>query len=334
MSQWQNPPPVVVLSGTHGYLRRRELKEAIVVAESMGRTIERVQGDDRDELSRILSSTGILFKEKTLVVIENPDKVDAELVLKHHESGDSTTVLILHHTDQIKRKGNLGKLVKELPSRLVAKFEKPKPWEEADHAAVFCVNEARKQRVKLSDPLARGIVQSMGSNLGVLAFEIQKLGMFLRAHGETEVTKEHVLSTIAGFTELGPGPIVEALERRDRRAATRALSSMRRTHVGNLGSATLLACGWVGRSLVRWLHTAALNERGHSVEEIASRVGAHEFVVRKTLLPVARRWGRGRLTSLLKSIAAVKRAVRGGHVHPWIEFECALFRSLQEGPIG
>ena len=334
MSHWNKPPPVVILSGTHEYLRARELKEAVTIADAQGRTIEVVQGDDREEISRILSSTGIFFREDVLVVIENPEKVDADLVIRHHESDDNAVVLVLHQNGQIKAKSALGKIAKELPDRFVAKFEKPKPWEEDDHATQFCVAEARKRKLKIEDRLAAAIVQNVGADLGMLAFEVQKLSFLLAHDGETEVTAQHVKATLAAFGELGPRPVVDAMERRDLRGAGRALANMRRTHAGNLGGATLRACAFVGGSARNWLHVAALHEGGSSQEEISSRVGMHPFVVRKTLLPVARRWGRGRLTSLVKSIAVVERSVRSGHVSPWVQLECALFRSLQEGVPG
>jgi len=329
VSQWRTPPPVVILSGSHDFLRRRELKEAVRVAEVMGRTIEYVQGTDREELSRIVSSTGIFFQEEVLVVIDNPEKIDAELVINHHESEDTSTIFVLHHVGPIKPKTNIAKVAKALPEQFIAKFEKPKPWDEAEHASLFCVKEARKYKLNLGQPLAMAVVQNAGMDLGVLSFEIQKLAMLLQARGETDVTTNHVKSTIASFAELGPKPVVEAMEKRDLVAVSRALSNMRRTHAGNLSGATLLACAWLGKSLGNWLHIAALNDEGYSLGEISARAGVHEFVVRKTLLPVARRWGQGRLTSLIKSVARVERAVRSGHIHPWVQFECALFRSLQ-----
>ena len=334
MSHWKKPPPVVILSGTHDYLRARELKEAVSTADEQGRTIEHVQGDDRDEISRILSSTGVFFREDVLVVIENPEKIDADLVIRHHESEDNAVVLVLHQEGPIKAKTPLGKIAKVLPERFVAKFEKPKPWEEDEHATQFCVSEARKLKLKIEDRLAAAIVQNVGSDLGMLAFEVQKLGFLLAYDGETQVTPQHVKATIAAFGELGPRPIVDAMERRDLRAAGHALANMRRTHAGNLSGATLRACGFVGGSARNWLHVAALHEGGSSQEEISSRVGVHPFVIRKTLLPVARRWGRGRLTSLVKSIAHVERSVRSGHVSPWVQLECALFRALQDGASG
>lgn len=331
MSQWRNPPPVVVLSGEHDYLRQREVREAVSIADVVGRSVEFLKGSDRDEISRTLSSTGVFFQEEALIVVDEPDDIDAEMVLRHHESGDNSTVLLLHKKGAIKAKTNLSTVAKGLPNRLVAKFEKPKPWEELEHAAYFCVNEARKYKVRLDEPLAMALVQNSSNDLGVLSFEIMKLAYLLGSQGESEITAEHIKKTLASFSELGPKPVVEALERRDLVRTSRALSNMRRTHAGALGGATLLACAWIGRSATSWLHVAALLDEGYKPGEISSRTGLHEFVLRKTHLPVARRWGKGRLTSLVKSIAGVERSVKSGHLNPWVELECALFRSLEGG---
>jgi len=329
MSKWRRPPPVVVLSGSHDYLRQREVREAITVADLSGRSVEYVKGTDRDEISRTISSTGVFFQEEALMVVTEPDEIDAEMVLRHHESGDNSTVLLLVQKGPVKPKTNLSIVCKQLPDRFVAKFEKPKPWEEAEHAARFCVNEARQLKIRLDEPLAMALVQNSSMDLGVLAFEVRKLAYLLGSHGETEVTAQHIKQTIASFSELGPKPVVEGLEKRDVARTSRALANMRRTHAGHLGGTTMLACAWIGRSAASWLHVSALHEEGYKPDEISSRTGLHEFLLRKTFLPVARRWGKGRLTSLLKSIAGVERSVKSGHINPWVELECAIFRSLE-----
>lgn len=328
MSQWKNPPPVVVLSGDEEFLLVRELREAISVADEVGRSVEYVDGGDREELSRILSSSGVFFQDEILVVIENPEKVDPELVIRHHESESTDVVIILYQRGAIKKKSGLSKVVAALPKKFVARFEKPKPWEQGDRAVRFCVTEARKKGVGLGEPLAGAIVKNVGLDLGILSFEVDKLARLARAEGARDVAVEHIRQAIGAFSELGPKPVVEALERRDAKGVAAALANMRRTHAGHLGGATLRACAFVSRSATKWLHIAALLGEGARPEEISERTGLHPFVLRKTLLPVAKRWGEGRLTSLLKSLALVERSVRKGHVNSWVQLECALLDSV------
>lgn len=328
MSQWKNPPPVVILSGTEEFLRVREFREAITVADTTGRSVEYVKGTDSDEIVRIISSAGIFFQEEVLIVVEEPEDIDVDVLLNHHESGSGSVCVLLHCEGSIKAKTNLGKLANELPKRFVARFEKPKPWDLEEHARSFCVAEAARRKLTMSPQLAAALVQHAGTDLGVLSFEILKLELLLEPQGGGEISSSHLKSVIAAFTELGPKPVVEALEVRDIRAVGVGLANMRRTHAGDLSGAVMQLCGFIGQVATTWLHVAELLKTGSSPDEISSRVGQHVFVLRKTSIPAARKWGEAKLISLLKSVARVQRAVKGGHLHPWVELEAALFRAL------
>jgi DNA polymerase III delta subunit len=330
MSKWKKPPPVVILSGAAESLRIRELKEAVSMADEMGRTIEYFQGTDRDELENTLSSSGVFVSSEMLLIVEKPEKVDVDVVMNHHNDADEGVTVILHQEGAIPPKSNLQKIAKQLPTRFVARFELPKPWEMEDHAVDFCVSEAKSRGIVLESSLAHAMVQNIGTDLGVLAFEVHKLALLLSTGESKEVKGAHVSATVGAFTELGPKPIVEALERRDLSATSRALANMRRTHAGNVAGAAARACAFLTRAATTWLHVAALANQGLDPDQISQRANVKSFRLRKNLLPVARRWGEEKLVALLKSLARVERSVRSGHVSPWVELECALFRALED----
>jgi DNA polymerase III delta subunit len=336
MSQWNKPPPLVILSGAEEFLRTRELKDAITAADTTGREVQFLDGSERDALSGILSSSGMFFKTKHLVVISNPEKVDADLVLGHHERGNTDTCVVLHCEGDFKAKSTVGKIAKKLPSNFVAKFGAPKPWEAPEQAIHFVIGEARKKKLKLDKKLAAAMVENIGVDYGILTFEIDKVYRLIQADGggTKEITAKHIKAVIAGFSSLGPMPIVEALGRRDLKSLSRALTNMRRTHSGALSGAALRACALVGHNVTTWLHCASLLSQGAGHDEIAERIKLHAFVVRKNILPVARRWSQTNLVALLNSIAAVERSVRSGHANPWVEFECALFHALENRDVG
>ena len=328
---WTHPPPVVVLSGTVEFLRIRELKKAIGAADRTKRQVQYVEGADRDELSSILSSTGIFFTGKNLVVVSTPDKIDLDLVWDHHERGENVTSLLLHHEGTIKANTKFGKLIKKLPPKNVASFAAPKAWEQEQYAVEFLAAEAKSRKLKLDLRLAAGMVQNIGVDYGILSFEMDKIAMLISAEGDgNEITSEHVKSVMAAFSELGAMPVVEALGRRDLKGLSRALANMRRTHAGHPSGATLKACGLLSHNVTTWLHTASLLSQGANTEEISERIKLHPFVVRKNILPVARRWSEGVLSALLNAIAGVERGVRLGHVNPWVELECALFFAVED----
>jgi DNA polymerase III delta subunit len=339
MSHWENPPPVVVLSGTEEFLRLRELKEAVSVADRTGRLVDYYPEPDMDDIQSLISSSGLFFKkQKHLIIINKPADIDADMVLRHHDRKKNRVVLVLHHEGALpksKKKG-LGKVVHNLPSNFVARFEAVKSWEKEEQAINFVVNEAKKLGIEIDPKWALALVANSDENLGVLSFEVQKLAWLIdgERREDRKVKPEDVRATIAAFSEIGPKAIVNGLERRDRKAVSRALANMRRTSGPAVVSATLRACGFVSRALLNWLHVASLDAQGASPEEISQRVGIHSFVVKKNLLPASRKWGEETLTSLLKGLAKVERNAKSGGLNPWVELEAALFRHLVRGPAG
>lgn len=330
MSKWEKPPPVVVLSGTEGYLRDRELHEAIVVAEESGRQVEVLEGTDRAGLRAALATTGILFKERSLVVVRNAASVDVELVLEHHAGGDGTVALLLHNEAGIREKSNLNRIVQELPSRLVARFERPKPWEEFQYAKAFAVKEAARRKLKIEPTILDALVRQVGTDLGVLSFELDKLEWLLGAEGEErEVSVDHLRGVVGVQGDMGPRPVVEALESRNVRSLAAAMTNVRRAHGNQISSATMRVLAFVRSAATVWLHVANLLRNSVPMGEIASRAGVHPFVARKVHVPVARRWGEYALLRLLVDLARIERGVRSGQVTPWVALECALFRALE-----
>jgi DNA polymerase III delta subunit len=327
MSHWKNPPPVVVLSGTDSFLRTRELKEAVSVADQTGRQVEYVSASDEETLVSLVSGAGVLFKQKYLVVVQDPLSIAHDLVLRHFNRKSNRVSLVLHHEGTLPKKAcGLSKVVSALPKNFVARFDSPKPWERENIAVEFVLREAKKVGVEISSEIASGMLSRSDSDLGVLSYEIQKLAWMLDSEKREsrKVSAEDVRGILASFSESGPLPIVESLEMRDGPGVARALYNMRRSHIGQLNSATLRACGYVTGAITNWLHVAALKEQGSSADEISQRVGIHSFVVKKTLIPASQRWGKETLVSLLKSLAAVERGAKSGAVNSWSAFEQAI----------
>lgn len=329
MSKWNNPPPVVILAGSEEFLRTREVREALKAADATGRSIEYLRGEDHEGISRALSSVGVFIPGNLLLVVEEPEDVPVETILEHHLSGDDSVCILLHQEGAIKAKSNLGKVAAELPKKLVASFDKPKPWKEEEHALDFIAHEAARLKIQLSVPLAKVLLQQVGTDLGMLSFEIRKLAWLLASEKKEEVAAEHLRGTLAAFSEFGPKPLVEALEMRDHRAASLAFANMRRTHSGQLSGAVMRACAFVGRSATTWLHAASLLKKGQSAEEVATTLGQSSFVVSRSIVPAARRWGEAKLLTLIRSVARAERAVKSGHISAWVEFESALLHSLE-----
>lgn len=328
MSGWAKPPPVVIVAGSNDYLRAREVALAVEVAGKNGRRIERIDGGDRDELSRVLSSGGVFFADRILVVVSNPSRIDAKMVIDHHKAGDTSVALLLHHEGEIK-KGPLQDIAKEIPNKHQVTFEEVPPWKAEETAIKFCMREVKRHKLTLSDSLASNLVAASGTDLGILSFEIWKAATLCRANGDAQITGDHLRQTVSSISEIGAIPVVEALATASSARVSKALASMRRTHAGD---PTMKACALVGRNVGFWLHAASLLRQKSSVEEISGRLSLHPYVCKMKILPPAKKWGEKNLARLLTTIAQVERGVRSGHANPWMEFQCGLLRAIQDGP--
>lgn len=329
MSKWKNPPPVCVVSGTEDYSRRKELSEAVRVAESTGRVVERIRGDDRDGLVDLLSTTGVLFSENFLVIVDNPEKIDAELVKEHHERGDASLALVLNVDGEIKGKSGVARVAKVLPEKLVAKFNPPKPWERDEWATKFVLREFRERGLSISFDLGAGTVETVGADLGVLAFEVEKASLLAKAEGVSEITPDILRQTLTAFSEASVLPVVEALGQRQARALSRALLRVRRTSGGPKSGLVLKTLALVASNVVKWLHIKTLVDAGRSLTDVASEVGLNEYILKKKVMSSVRKWDQETLVRLLGSLAEVERGVRSGWVDPWSVFEARLLAAVR-----
>ena len=330
---WLSPPPVVVISGDEDFLRRREIQKALAGAARTGRRVEYIKGSDTQHLSRVLASGSVLFKDKTLAIVLDADKVNVELVLNHHKRKSSKVALVLTQEGEIKKKGNLTKVVGEIPKNLHLQFKSLPPWKQSDQAVTFLVKEANGFQLRLSEKMATVMVAAAGEDLGILWFELHKLSALLHSledekpeedrAAKPEVQAGHLRQTLSTLTQVGGIPVVDALGAADPRRLARSMSAMRRTHTGD---PTMKACALISRNVTQWLHAAALLSQNAGVDEIALRLQLHPYVCKTKVLPVAKKWGERNLAGLLTAIAAVERGVRSGHVNSWVELETALLR--------
>lgn len=326
LMSWLDPPPVVLVSGALDFERHREIQKAVAGAARSGRRVEYIKGSDKQQLTRVLGA-GSLFKDKTLVIIHEPEKVDTDLVLKHHKRGSKKICLVLNHEGDVKAKGNLATLAKMLSGDVHIRFKEIPPWKQGQHAVEFVVAEAKRRKIRLSEKLAEVMVKAAGIDLGILAFEIQKLAALLHDRGEQEVQTTHLRLTLSTLSQVGAIAVADALGAKHPSRLVRALATMRRTHSGD---PTMKACGLLARNVTQWLHAAALLRQKAEIEEISARVKLHPYVCKTKVVPVAQKWGEKSLARLLTSLGEIERGVKSGHVNSWVELECALLRAIQE----
>jgi len=326
VSKWRNPPPVTIIAGTQDYLRRKELAAAKAAADQSGRRVETIDGADREGLLNTLSAGGVLFQDKVLLVIRNPDKLDPKHIVPHGNGTDNDVALLLYYEGEIKKRGAVARISERIPDKFSIDFKGPKAWEADEYAQKFVAKEAKRLKLTMPETLAANLVTICGTDLGVLAFEMQKVAALVRYEGETEVKAAHLRQTVASISEAGTMPVVEYLARRNAPRLMRALASMRRTHASD---PTMKGIAFVGRNVLQWLQAASLISQGNSEGEISAGLGIHPYIYKTKIAPTAKKWGEKNLAALLSSLADIERGVRSGHVNPWVEFECALLRACK-----
>jgi len=320
-------PPVVVVSGNEVYLRRRQVRKAIIAANADGWRVEHLTGEDPAHLRRVLASGSIFFKGRTLAIVCDPQKLDPQLIISHANRKNSKVTLILHCEGLLRKTGNLRKIVEGIPKKYHIAFQSPAQYKRDEFCMGHVVKDAREvYGLRLQEKTAKALINAAGTNLGILAFELQKAAMLAKVDGDVEVTSSHIGKTLSRLTETGAIPVVDALAARDEARLVRALASVRRTHTGD---PTLKVVALISRNVVQWIQAVCLVNQKAGEQEIAQRIGLHPWICKTKVVPPARNWGLKNLKSLLTALARVERAVKSGQVAPWVQLETSLISAIQ-----
>jgi DNA polymerase III delta subunit len=274
---------------------------------------------------------GNLFSTaKRLCIVSDPDKLDVDVVRKHRESKSKDLCLLLVFEKDFTLKSAMGKLCEgaDIPKRHRLTYKAPAKYKANEFAADFVKEEAKAMGYSIGMPLAESLVTKVGTDYGVLHFELVKVAAYVRSRGEIkpEILPKHLKATMSLTGEAAVQPLVDAVSVASVKNTLRALDNL---WANSKSDPTLLVCAWLGNQAVKWLHTSALMTNGADKAEAASRVGVHPYVFDRFVLPVARRWTGPHLKILIKNLSTVERAVRSGHVSPWVELQAGLVRSCR-----
>jgi len=211
-----------------------------------------------------------------------------------------------------------------VPKKLVRSFPLPAFYKLEEHASGFCVEEAKSRGKSLDPSLASALVRKVGTDLGILSFEIQKASLY--AADSEKILPEHLRVTIAALVETDGSAISEALAAMNAKAL---LSEMDRFRKSKGADPTIELCGRVlSPTILRWLQAAHLHASGLSPSAAAGSVGSNPWFWEKIVLPAALRWKVAGCSRLLQVIASAQEATFRGSVSPWNLLESGLIRSF------
>jgi DNA polymerase III delta subunit len=317
-------PPLLIISGSEGFLRRRFLQDVVKEALAADRVIDYIDAGRAGSLESLLS-TGEMFASPTLVLVRNPEKVNLDVVKAHNGAGDNTYLLVFHIEGNPDGRTKFGKFVKSLDKQHRS-FPSPPSWKADEIAVEFCVEEAKRRNKGMSMKTSQALVSVVGSDLGILFYEILKAATYAESQGSTEIDFAHVKGTFASLSQAEVFPVVRALGELN---LERVLRNLKRVKDTSRTDPTMKVCRVVGASVLRWLAAITLHEQGYSDDEAASMMGQKSkwFYQTKILAP-AQAWGQKNLMRLVHAIALSERALLSGQVDPWTGLETRIVRAF------
>lgn len=315
---------MVVVSGSHDFLVRREIQKAVAAANATGRKVAHLDAS-LGEVEDFLSGS-LFFQEPTTAVVSNPEKLSPSVLEAHVKDKKSLTSLVLVYPKDFTLKSEFGELLEPVPKKHRLAFKQPAPYKLEEQAVAFVSSEVERWGKTITPALASSLVQKVGTDLGVLSYEVMKAVLYANALGQGELLPDIVRGTLSSIGGADLPRLMEALGAGSLKATTRCLVQIREASAQD---PTLQVTAWVGNTATQWLHISDLLSRDADEQEIASRVGVHPYILKKSLLAPAKRWGSSRLVSLVRSVAGVERAVRSGYVSPWTQLEVVLLSAVR-----
>lgn len=323
--KWSDPPALAVISGKQTYLVRRELSR--VLSALRNRRLVKISGEDYGAILDVIQIPPLFDDRDTLVLIDKPEKLPAtDVLVEHMETGESDIAVVLVFEGDPPSKGSFGKLFSALPEKFHLQFPLPKFWEIDKEAIAFCQEEARELGFRLDAKSASPLVTVVGTDYGVLAYEIRKAAAFASSNGSKEIRRQDLGKTVAPVFQHEAFPVVNALGSKNGQLVLRNLGLIERTSRDN---PTMKVCGLLGSKVSLWIRATQLMKTGYDPKEAAQRLGMHVFPFKKDLLPITEKWSVSSLVSLLKGVASVERSVKTGRANPWVQLNTLLYEACQ-----
>ena len=306
---------VGMVSGSQTVLRLRWLREYIKNSESQGIQVEWVDAGNPGELEQSLAGNPFMDEAKRLLVVSNPDKGDLDVYRSHD---DPEVQLLLHYEGDPRGSTKFGKYAKSL-GKAHGQFSCPNKWQAEDAAVEFAVKEAGRQGKSLDKNLATALVRLVGSDFGVLVFEVLKMSILAEARGKSSIGKEEIRDGRAELIEASVSPIIDSLRLRRKSSLIKAMD---RLMSSSKDDPTLRLCRILGSEAMKWLQAASLDAL--PPKQAAQELGINPWYFENKILPVAKSWGKDRILKLVHALAQAERAVLQGDISPWVGLKCRL----------
>lgn len=319
---WRNPPACVVLGGDEDLLRGRELQKAILITQQSGRPV--IWANSDSEVVDALTSAST-FGESCLIVCPL-EKVLPETIQDVKKNQPPLTCLLLLHEGELDEKKFPS--LAEVHGGFRISHVRPTSKKGLKSLAVrFARKEAEDllggNKEALKESLAEALIDAVGTELGVVAFEVQKSAAAARFEGKKLIEPDHIRKLLRASSEIDLAPLREALKTRELRKLSSALERVYRASGGDPVMLLLRGKGGPADLVVTWLRAALLLKRGCSQGELAQRLGVPDWSI-PDCLAALKVWKISELRKLVRELALVDSSVLRGAPNPWIALQSQL----------
>jgi DNA polymerase-3 subunit delta len=167
------------------------------------------------------------------------------------------------------------------------------PLSDLRAAQPWVVRLARERGHEIAPSAAEELLERCGTDLGVLAGEVDKLS--LHAGRGARIEPAHVRAVVSAVRAHRVEELTDRLARRDLAGAARMLRRLLEE-----GEPPIRVVAFLAANLRRALHVAELKEAGLGPDEIAQRLRMPAWLVRRSL-------GRGRARNLVTALLVLRR---------------------------
>lgn len=317
-------PSVFAVTGGQELLRRRFLQGVIKSWIADGWKLDKADGAVPGELQEVLSQGGSIFdydEHKTLILVSNPTKADLDTLKEHAKIPGQDIILLLDSPGEPDGRTKYGQFIKTLGKTAHSNHPKPALWDEVEVAVQFCIAEAKSHGKTLDPSLSAGLVRKIGTDLGFLAFEIQKMVMLANEDKSDVLTADHVKGGMAPMAGAIMTPLMDALTVRSKPAIFRSLAQIRKA---SKDDPTIRITSFMWSTVSKWLAISDLVEQGVGADDGAARLKLNPWYYRNKLLPQVQNWPRLDVIKLVKVLAGAERALLNGGVNPWVVLTVGL----------
>lgn len=218
-----------------------------------------------------------MMAERRLVLLKEAHrmaKAEMEKVAKYVENPVPSTVLVIVVKG---KKGGVGKAVlKKMKAKGGVEFLSKKMWDR--DVKTWLVSHIKDEGFTASNDIPEILVTNLGTNLGHLNNELEKMFLHLRANGQTELSRDFVFEQINIDKDFNVFELIQALSTRNVKRSHLIIDQM--TKNTKINPPVLIVGG-----LYRFFHSIALvySERVSDPNTAKSKLGLNYGQARDAL---------------------------------------------------